>query len=111
MPNADAVTEVSLDDGSEGAKSSGGHSVVVNAMDVNRAFSPAEESHVGSGNATIGAPVDQSAVRMRVACSSSIHDTTSSMGDGVSGPMRLRVVRASEGRGTIVLTTRPAIPD
>ena len=85
--------------------------MIIDAVDVNRAFCPAEQSHIGASNATIRPPIDESAEVVGVTAGIAVQHATSSAGDGVGGPRWIGVVKASDGRGTKVLTARPAVPD
>ena len=111
MPDTNAFAKMSPDDGAEGAKASGRNTMIVNAMDINSAFRPAKEAHVRSRNATISASINKTAEGVEACGGASIHDAANRTRHRVCDAVRSGVVRVSEGRGTKVLTSRPAIPD
>ena len=115
MPYADAVTEVSLDNSGKGSNSNSSNTVVVDAMQINTVFSPANEAHFGTGNATVRTAVDKcawsvSGIRGRTL----IEDVTTALVNRVYVVSIRTVVGTTVSNGRVMMrfmvVTRPACP-
>ena len=115
MPYADAVTEVSLDNSGKGSNSNSSNTVVVNAMQINTVFSPANEAHFGTGNATVRTAVDKCAWSVSGSRGRTlIEDVTTALVNRVYVVSIRTVVGTTVSNGRVMMgfmvVTRPACP-